>query len=233
MRPQWTKLKGIALDLFFPQKCLGCGKEGSLLCSSCCQSLPRIVPPICPRCGRPQSGGVICPACVSWNSELDGIRSPLQFEGLVRRAIHDLKYNNIRALSKPMSVILKEYLAESLVPGEVLVPVPLHPKRMRERGYNQSALLAYGLGKLAGLPVSDDCLIRTRVTPPQARTASVDERRHNVEKAFACRNQGLSGKRVIVVDDVSTSGATVSACARALKEAGAKSVWALVLAREI
>lgn len=132
-----------------------------------------------------------------------------------------------------MSEVLNSYLKEYPVPGQVLVPVPLHNKRMRERGYNQSALLARELGKLAGLPVADSCLVRTRLTPPQAKTANVTERRHNVDKAFACRTGEMLDKQVILIDDVSTSGSTLGACAAALKEAGAKSVWGLTLAREI
>lgn len=132
-----------------------------------------------------------------------------------------------------MSDILKDYLEANSITGEVLVPAPLHQKRLRERGYNQSSLLAHELGKLIGLPVINDCLIRSRQTPPQAKTANVDERRRNVEKAFACQNQAVHNKKVILIDDVSTSGATLSACAEALKAAGAASIWGLVLAREI
>jgi ComF family protein len=129
--------------------------------------------------------------------------------------------------------LLDEYLTSNPVPGEVLVPVPLHHKRLRERGYNQSHLLAQELAKLTGLPLVDDCLSRQRHTPPQARTTTVDERRGNVADAFFCRDRSLEDEQVLLIDDVSTSGATLDACARALKEAGASSVWGLVLAREV
>ncbi|MFC2048468.1 ComF family protein [Chloroflexota bacterium] len=112
------------------------------------------------------------------------------------------------------------------------MPVPLHQRRLRERGYNQSALLSEELGKLAKLPVVDDCLVRERYTPPQARTATVDERQRNVAEAFTYRNDRLRDKQVLLIDDVSTSGATLNTCAAALKAAGAKSVWGLTLARE-
>jgi len=114
-----------------------------------------------------------------------------------------------------------------------LVPVPLHQKRLRERGYNQSHLLARELGKFITLPVVDDCLIRQRHAPPQARTSSVDERQSNVVNAFACRNRELQDKQVLLIDDVATSGATLNACASTLKAAGASSVWGLVLAMEV
>ncbi|MBA7653316.1 hypothetical protein ES703_61164 [subsurface metagenome] len=151
----------------------------------------------------------------------------------MRQAIHQLKYRNLRALAVPLAKLLQDYLTTSHVPGEALVPVPLHQKRLRQRGYNQSRLLAQELGKLINLPVVDDCLIRLRHAPPQARTSTVEERRSNVADAFTCRNRRLRGKQVLLVDDVSTSGATLDACAAALKTAGASSVWGLALAREI
>jgi len=150
----------------------------------------------------------------------------------MRQAIHQLKYRNLRALAHPLAGLLQDYLVTNPVPGEVLVPVPLHQKRLRERGYNQSSLLAKGLGKLINLPVVDDCLIRLRHAPPQARTLTVDERRGNVANAFSCHDYRLKDKQVLLIDDVSTSGATLDACAAALKVAGATSVWGLVLARE-
>ena len=191
------------------------------------------MPPLCPKCGRPQSSVMLCPGCLGWQAEIDGIRSPFRFDGAIRQAIHELKYRNLRALAVLLAQLLDDYLAISPVPGEVLVPVPLHQKRLRERGYNQSRLLAQELGKLTNLPVVDDCLIRQRHAPPQARTPTVDERRSNVADAFSCRDRRLQDKQVLLIDDVSTSGATLDACARVLKETGATSVWGLVLAREV
>jgi len=231
--PHVAKLGGIALDFLFPQWCLGCGREGQLICSSCQSSLPRVVPPLCSRCGRPQPSGILCSSCVSWRAEIDGIRSPFRFEGVIRQAVHELKYRNLRSLAVPLAQLLNDYLLTQPVPGDVLVPVPLHRKRMRERGYNQSSLLAKELGRLISLPVVDGCLIRQRHAPPQARTATVEERRGNVADAFICCDDRLRDKRVLLIDDVSTSGATLEACAVALKAAGAASVWGLVLAREI
>ncbi len=231
--PRVAKLKGVALDFLFPQWCVGCGAEGSFICRSCRSSIQRIVPPLCPRCGKPQPSGVLCPGCVSWRAEIDGIRSPFQFDGVMRQAVYQLKYRNLRALAGSLAELLCDYLVTSPVPGEVLVPVPLHRKRLRERGYNQSSLLAKELGRLTRLPVVDGCLTRERHAPPQARTSNVEERRSNVAGVFACRDDRLRDKQVLLIDDVSTSGATLDACAAALKAAGATSVWGLVLAREI
>jgi len=116
---------------------------------------------------------------------------------------------------------------------DVLVPVPLHPKRLRERGYNQSELLARELGKLCDLPVVDDCLFRRLNTPPQAQSSGVNERRYNIINAFSCRDNKLEGKSVLLIDDVATSGSTLNTCARELKYAGAASVQGLVVALEL
>lgn len=233
MLPQLVKLRRTALNLLFPFRCLGCGKEGELICPSCQRKLPRINPPICPRCGRPQPSGIICPACYSQRHEIDGIRSPFRFEAVIRQAIHQFKYHNLRAIAEPLAVLLGDYLTAKPIPGEVLVPVPLHHRRLRERGYNQSELLARELGKLIGLPVAANCLARERHTPPQARTTSVSERQSNVSHAFTCHDQRCKDKKVLLIDDVATSGATLEACAAALKAAGASSVWGLTLAREV
>jgi len=231
--PQVVKLKRMALDLLFPQRCVGCGKEGGFLCHSCCCELPYIVPPLCPKCGKPRPNGTLCPGCIDWQAKIDGIRSPFQFDGVMRQAIHQLKYRNLRALAMPLAKLLNDYLITNPVPGEVLVPVPLHRKRLRERGYNQSRLLAKELGKLIKLPVIDDYLIRKRYAPAQTKTTTVDERQSNVVNAFTCHDYRLKDKQVLLIDDVSTSGATLDACAAALKATGATSVWGLVLAREI
>ncbi len=233
MLPPLTKFKRVALDLLFPRWCIGCGREGDYICGSCRRMLSVILPPICPGCGRPQSQGELCPGCADGPAEIDGIRSPFLFDGVIRRAIHELKYRNLRALATPLAELIHDYLMENPVPGNVLVPVPLHRKRYRERGYNQTALLARELGRLGGLPVVDDCLVRHSYALPQARSASVGERHDNVADAFACRDGQLQGKEVILVDDVSTSGATLNTCAGVLKSAGAAAVWGLVIALEL
>jgi len=191
------------------------------------------MPPICPRCGRPQASGIVCPDCVRWQAAIDGIRSPFRFEGVMREAIHQLKYHNLRALAVPLAAMLQEYLAASPLDFDIMVPVPLHRKRLRERGYNQARLLVQELGKLINKPVADDILVRLRHTPPQARTANIEERAHNIADAFACRDDRLRGQQVLLLDDVATSGTTLDACATALKANGAVTVWGLVMAREI
>jgi ComF family protein len=225
------QLKASFLDLLFPLQCLGCGTEGGLLCPSCCLSLPRIKQPFCQRCGTPLNEGNLCPACINHPLTIDGIRSLFLFGGTVRHAIHQLKYRHLKAMAAPLGYLLTEYLRSYPLPGEVLIPVPLHPRRLRERGYNQATLLAGEVGKLTDLPVAEGLLLRKRDTITQARTASAIERRSNVHDAFICR-QGLHGERILLIDDVCTTGATLDACAAALKTAGAGPVWGLTAARE-
>ncbi len=231
--PQVSKFRGKALDFLFPRWCVGCGREGELICAACRSSLAYIQPPICPRCGVPQPRAQECPACAQKHlSSIDGIRSPFSFEGVMRQAVHQLKYRNLRILAAPLACLLAGFLAQSQLPADVLVPVPLHSSRLRERGYNQSELLARELGRLSGIMVQSNCLLRPRPTPPQVRTAALKERQRNVRGAFTCTGR-LDGRRVLLIDDVATSGATLDACAAALKAAGAASVWGLTLAREV
>lgn len=223
----------IILDLFFPRHCLGCGQTGSFICSDCWHKLPKLAPPVCPKCGKPQPSGLQCATCWRKPGKIDGIRSVSPFEGIVRQAILELKYHNLKAISATLAQLLADYLKINPLPAEVLVPVPLHPKRLRERGYNQSGLLTYELGRLNGLPVVDNCLYRHKNSPPQARTITAEERWRNVAGAFGCSDDRLKGRGVIVIDDVCTSGATLEACAVALKDSGVATVWGLTLAREL
>jgi ComF family protein len=223
----------LAVDSFFPRRCVGCGKVGGFLCPECLGKLPRLLPPLCPNCGRPQASGIVCPDCRQRQTEIDGIRSPFRFEEVIRKAIHQLKYRNLKTISPCLAGLLADYLGSNPLPGDALICVPLHPRRLRERGYNQSSLLARELGRRIDLPVIENCLIRIKQAQPQVRAGDAEERRRNVADAFVCRDEQVSGKQIILIDDVCTSGATLESCAAALKSKSAASVWGLTLAREI
>ena len=150
----------------------------------------------------------------------------------MRSAIHQLKYRNLRAIAGTLAGFLSDCYLSGPVTADVLVPVPLHSGRLKERGYNQSELLARELSRRIDLPLIGNCLVRTRPAYPQARTTNAKQRWDNVVDAFSCPYRVLTGKRVLLIDDVTTSGATLDACAAAVKAAGAASVWGLVLARE-
>ena len=153
-------------------------------------------------------------------------------EGLTQDAVYNLKYRNLRALAPELAGILSQYLQTHPLPGDSLVPVPLHPRRLRRRGYNQALLLVRELGKLSGLAVNDGLLKRIKDSPPQVEATSLEQRRLNVADSFDCRGDA-AGAKIILIDDVATTGSTLSACAEALKRAGASSVWGLTLARQV
>jgi len=225
-----------ALDLLFPPRCALCGRHGPALCDDCALALPRANPPRCPHCWSPQRPGWGCRRCgepASGGLALEGLRSPYVFQAGARELVHALKYNYHSALASPMGELMARYLLGESLLADVLVPVPLHPRRQRVRGYNQSFLLAREVSRRLDLPLAAGALVRRRDTPPQARAVEADARRRNVAGAFDCRPGAVAGRRVLLVDDVTTTGATLDACARVLlAEGGASSVWALTFARE-
>ncbi|MEE9202211.1 MAG: ComF family protein [Dehalococcoidia bacterium] len=229
-----SKLPERVADLFFPKTCIGCARGGGYLCSACAAALPRLLPPLCPRCGLPL-GVEVCPACQGQRLEIDGVYAPFRFEGLARQAVHLLKYRNLKALAPVLSGLMAAHFRLHPLLAQAIVPVPLHRTRLRQRGYNQAELLTRGLGQELGLPVTPGWLERPQAGQPQARTPSREQRWHNTAGAFRtageARIPGDTG--VLLVDDVCTTGATLNACAGALKAAGAVRVWGLTLAREI
>jgi competence protein ComFC len=229
-----SEIRNAIVEFLFPATCVGCGKWGNFICSNCLKQLHRISPPYCKRCGKPgTSDSVYCPVC--WNSQtkIDGIRSVFYFDSVIRAAVHDLKYHHLKALSVQMAGFLHQYLLTDPLSFDALIPVPVHKNRIKLRGYNQSQLIAQHLGKLLNTPVDTNCLVRTRNTLPQARSASVEQRKKNVQGAFSCISPGNGHKNILLIDDVCTSGATLEACATALKHSGFHTVWGLTVAREI
>ena len=228
----WRALRQMVeagLDLLFPSRCVGCDVVGTSLCPTCVQSAARLEEPCCAVCAQSGVAG-LCERCRKQPLAIEAVRAPFRMEGVAREAVHRLKYSNLRALASPMATHMVVTLRQTGWAPQVLVPVPLHPRRARQRGYNQAALLCRGISHLTGIPIND-VLIRREDTPSQVRAASEEERFANVEGAFPCRGD-VSGQRVLLADDVCTTGATLNACAVALKEAGAATVWGLTFARE-
>jgi ComF family protein len=220
----------ILLDLLYPPRCVGCGQVGTFYCDACFDATPLLTLPVCPLCGRPQKEAEPCVRCVHESLRIDGIRSAAPFEGTLREAIHRLKYNHTRDLALPLGEMLVACYQRSCLPVDVIVPVPLHARRQRERGYNQAVLLAEYLGHMVGLPMVCGALYRQRHTVSQTQL-DAQARRRNVEGAFVCTGSSVQDKDVLLIDDVCTTGATLEACSVALKSGGARSVWALTLAR--
>lgn len=232
LQTKLARISEVSLDLLLPQRCIGCGIEGELICSICVEALPRLEPPYCESCGLPLKEGASCQKCSIHPLQINGIRSLFLHEKLARDAAHALKYNNLKSLAKPLAQFMAKYLESNPLPADVLAAVPMHPKRLRKRGYNQAYLLAKELGKLVQLPVSQGSLVRTVNTSSQV-SLSAKERQENVAGAFRCKDHILADKRVLLVDDVCTTGATLNACAITLKKAGAVSIWGLTLSREL
>ena len=228
-----TRVGRVVLDVLFPSRCVGCGAYGSFLCQSCQAELPRARPPRCPICWQPQRQGAPCGRCREERPAFQGVRSLYLYEGAAREAVHALKYNYLSALAQPMAQLMARYMEkEEAIEAGLLVAVPLYARRQRLRGYNQSALLARELSGLCGLPLAERGLARRRNTPPQARSADAEARKRSVADAFVADRRWVEGQRVLLIDDVMTTGATLDACAQALRQAGAVSVWALTFARE-
>ena len=226
-----SRVARFTLDLVFPLSCLGCKREGAVICENCAAGLKRLEKPYCERCAQPGSSRY-CGWCLESPLVVDTIRAPFIFEGPVREGVHRLKYRGQRAVAASLARLMAEYAARSAVTVDLATPVPMHPSRLRKRGYNHSYLLAQQLGKILGLPVEERLLSRVKDSPPQVEARSREERQSNVAGSFRCQ-RSVDGLTVLLVDDVATTGSTLSECAAALKSGGAKSVRGLVLAREV
>jgi len=222
-------LVGAFIDLLFPLTCAVCEQQGRFVCEGCEGGLARLVKPYCSLCAAP---GPVSPCawCKETGPAFDGVTAPYLMEGPVKEMVYDLKYRDLRAAAPDLGRLMAAHLKSSRLPADLLIPVPLHRRRERERGYNQSTLLAREISVLTGIPVEAETLYRTRNTAPQVSMTGREERLKNIEGAFEARAD-LGGRRVLVVDDVVTTGSTISACAAPLKAAGAASVWGLALAR--
>ena len=225
---RWRRI----VDLIFPPRCGGCGAPGSLWCATCQDSTQPIAPPFCARCGKPNVRSDVCASCRASPPVIDSIRALTVFDGRMRHAIHNFKYRGLAALADPLGDALGSFWLASPEATHAVAPVPLHPQRQCERGYNQAELLARRVGRRTGLPVYPGALRRVRATAVQM-TLGAEERRANVADAFQSGSDLLRGAAVLLIDDVCTTGATLDACALALKEAGVTAVYGLVLARAV
>lgn len=219
-----------ALDWLYPPRCAGCGQAGTRWCLTCQSRCQPICGPVCQTCGEPYRHGALCSDCRSSPPQYRALRSWAVFAGPLREAHHRLKYRQDLGVGEALSPHLIQLLQELSWPVQLVVPVPLSPKRLRERGYNQAALLARPLALATGLSYRPRALSRVRETPTQVGLRE-KERLQNVMGAFGADPNQVNGKTVLVIDDVATTGATLNSCAQALLTAGAKNVYGLTLAR--
>jgi len=232
-------------DLLFPPFCavcrerLGAGRRDPL-CGRCWDRLERITGPVCRVCGTPlprfsvaSGAAATCGMCRMERPPIAYARSAARYGDVVREAIHALKFKGRRAMAAPLGDLLVETAARHLGDRRVdlLVPVPLHRRRERERGFNQADLLARRVAAAWGVPVGHRVLVRRAATAPQTELTA-RERWANVRAAFAvARPEAVRGRHVLLMDDLVTTGATARACARCLVRAGAESVGLLTVAR--
>jgi ComF family protein len=227
------------LDFFLPRFCPFChhplpAGEPGLVCAACLATIPFLPRPRCLCCGAPfrsrQGGDRLCQTCLRLTPPFDRARAAAFYEGPVLEAIHRLKYQRQLLYGKLLGEIMQQVpdILEAVAAAHLLLPVPLHPRRLRWRGFNQALLLAQ---TFRDIPVVRDVLVRERPTLPQVGLSS-QERLANVKGAFVVRRPDLvAGRNVIILDDVYTTGATVAECARVLRRAGAVRIEVITAAR--
>ena len=238
-----TVIEALA-ELLFPTLCLSCGaimpeRAGHPFCVGCCAGVRPITAPLCPSCGIPYPAedgpDHFCGLCLVKRPAIDAARSYGVYEAVLHDAVHAFKYGGNLALGQQLGRLMarREYPSFRIDDYELLVPVPLHPRRLRQRGFNQSVLLAREISRHRGIPLDFLALRRVIDTESQAGLKK-DERRSNMKRAFRVPDPArIRGRRILLVDDVHTTGSTLGECAKTLLGAGAESVGALTLARAI
>lgn len=229
-RQKFQSFAGTLVDVVFPPVCAGCGAIGELFCSECRDRVIWIREPICDKCGRSQAAALdACRVCQQTPLTLHRIRTATRYEGPVAETIKKFKYSGYFALANPLADLMLAAWPAWEEPVDVVVPVPLHAARQRERGYNQAELLAQKMERELKWQVETAALKRVRRTRPQVGLNS-SERHANVRGAFVTEPNLVRGRRILLIDDVHTTGATLDAAAEVLLAAGANSVSAYCLA---
>ena len=237
VRPSPAEMIG---RILFPHFCLGCGLEGKILCDQCQQqeSAPLRGVFLCPACGRPSPFGAACPGACRRRSAVDGVISMAPYgHPLFRDLIHEYKYGGIEEAGAVIEGIFVDFLrarrhvVEAIVRSAVVTAVPIHYFRRARRGFNQSERLAAAVGRIFAVQASRDVLRRRFQWKSQVDTGSAGSRFSNAADTVICRAGQSVGGRCIVVDDVMTTGATLQACALALKATGFSEVWGMTLLR--
>jgi ComF family protein len=239
------------LDVLFPISCLSCGVDDIWLCENCLRKMQVFLFQVCPKCERfIIESGKLCQTCKRATLKnkdffLDALVVAAKYkENDLSRIVHFYKYNLVQDLHIPLGRIMtKSFLDSDLPLPDLIVPVPLHPRRLRWRGFNQSELLANYISEnlTPGLeiPVLNNVLFRKKNTTPQMKVRKYSERKENISDAFGINAQTadakmdiLKSKTILLIDDVATTGATLNECAKMLKQSGAKKVFGIVLARQ-
>ncbi len=238
MGHRWFSGISALLDLLLPPACAFCGQSlespaHPQLCGECRADIPALVSPCCRRCALPYPAedgtDHLCQSCLMQPPPFSRVVAAGVYDGALRSAIHRFKFQGAVGLDRPLGHLLAHQLDQRGAGYDLIAPVPLHPSRLRQRTYNQSLLLGRELSRLTSLPVRADLLQRVRPTLPQ-QGLSAEDRRRNLRGAFTV-SKPLRGERVLLVDDVFTTGATARECCARLLAAGAGEVSVAVLAR--
>ncbi|WP_420264147.1 ComF family protein [Candidatus Magnetominusculus dajiuhuensis] len=233
--PSYTKIMEGILGILFPSLCPVCGRPSdelatSPICGVCWANMSRLPANVCSVCSKPlQVEGITkCGDCYAEKPFYSTVRAYARFSGAMKEAIHLFKFSGVRRLARPLAELLKKI---EIPEADLIVPVPLTKKRLTERGFNQSLLLAKAISDFTQIPLSYDTLLKVKETPHQT-TLRGTERVKSLRNAFRSAIS-VKGKKIAVVDDVMTTGATINECARALIKADALSVLGIVAARTV
>lgn len=232
-------IRDAILDFFYPKFCLGCGKERTYLCPQCFSKIKTFNAPFCPYCQLRSSESKICKKC---RKNLTGFVSAASYSSeLIRKIIDAFKYNFVKELAEPLAFLILKFLKENPEieffknPLDFLIiPIPLYPRRLRWRGFNQSTEIGKIISPLIKIPLREDILLRRKNTEPQVGLKEEKEKKENIKNAFLVNIKLVSeiqDKKIILLDDVATSISTIEEAAGIFKENGVKKVWGLTVAK--
>jgi len=218
------------VDFIYPPTCAGCGKPGSLWCDECQEKTILISKPLCQKCGRPLSIPGICKECQTNPPPYTMLRSYAEYGDPIRKALISLKYKNNLGLGLVFSPMLIQIIKSMNWDFDCVIPVPISKGHQKERGYNQSTILARPISLAINKPLVLNSINRTKETQTQVKL-SREERFENLESAFSKNPAKLISKKVLLVDDITTTGATLISCSKVLQEAGCSEIYCLTVAR--
>lgn len=227
------------LDVLFPIRCIGCAKEGSWICQRCALQIPALEEHVCGICEKMVTpDGRTCIDCKR-KSALDALVPAVPYNhSFVAKSVHFFKYRFVKDLHRDLGSLVAKSIRKTDLPiPDLIIPIPLHPRRLRWRGFNQSGLLAAHVAKnllpLTEISLEENLLIRKRHTKSQMKIKDYSNRKQNIIGAFqVTRPQTVQNKTILLIDDICTTGSTIFECAKVLKTAGAKEVYAAVIARQ-
>ncbi len=232
-----SKLRAFLSNIFFPKHtgCIFCDNDCDIvsdydICSNCLNELPVNYENICKKCGKPLKEESSCKLCKHTKHYFKLARAPFKYEGKIKEALLSLKFNNGRYVASSLAYFLFLEYSNLEIEADLVIPLPISEQRMKERGYNQSTLLAQSFCKLTNLPLIDNCLVRVKNTEKQSNLP-LEKRKDNVKNAFKVSSRkSVKDKIIVLIDDIFTTGATVNSACKTLLQAGAKQVYILVVA---